>query len=287
MTRQEIRAQARANLKGNWGLAIGAWLLYTVIIGAASMVPFGSLVLTGPLGCGLVLVYVNFARGYRADIQDLFAGFRYFVNSFVAGLLVGLFTFLWSLLLIVPGIIKAFSYSMTLYILNDNPEMSGKQAIDRSRQLMDGHKMDLFLLELSFIGWMLLCVVTFGIALFYVAPYMQEAIAVFYKDLCQGTSYRNTAPQQPNGFQQYGAPQQMDTLQYNAPQPIILPQYSETQQTDFCANCGHPIQPNAKFCTNCGTPVVKEEEPAFCPGCGNKLKKGEQFCPLCGIRISW
>ncbi len=93
------------------------------------------------------------------------------------------FIFLWSLLFVIPGIIKSFSYAMTPYILEENPELSANEAIDHSRAMMKGHKFDLFWLYLSFIGWGILCICTFGIGLLWLAPYMNTAVAAFYEDV--------------------------------------------------------------------------------------------------------
>ena len=97
--------------------------------------------------------------------------------------LVRLFTFLWSLLFIIPGIVKIFSYAMTPYILEENPELSANDAIDRSRAMMRGHKFDLFWLWLSFIGWFILSVFSLGIGLLWLAPYQETAVAAFYEDV--------------------------------------------------------------------------------------------------------
>ena len=94
-----------------------------------------------------------------------------------------LFIVLWSFLFIIPGIIKAFSYSMTPYILEENPELSANEAIDRSRAMMKGHKFDLFWLFLSFIGWFFLSLLTLGIGGLWLGPYMQTATAAFYEDV--------------------------------------------------------------------------------------------------------
>ena len=97
--------------------------------------------------------------------------------------LMGLFVALWSLLLIIPGIIKMFSYAMTPFILEENPELTANEAIDRSRAMMKGHKFDLFWLLLSFIGWGILCALTLGIGTLWLTPYMQTSIASFYEDV--------------------------------------------------------------------------------------------------------
>lgn len=98
-------------------------------------------------------------------------------------LLTYIFIVLWSLLFLIPGIIKAYSYAMTPFILEENPELSANEAIDRSRFMMRGHKFDLFWLQLSFIGWGLLCLLTAGIGLLWLVPYMQTATAAFYEEV--------------------------------------------------------------------------------------------------------
>jgi len=95
----------------------------------------------------------------------------------------GLLTFFWSLLFIIPGIVKAFSYAMTPFILDEYPELTPVEAIHRSRMMMKGHKFDLFWLYLSFIGWAILCIPTCGIGFLWLAPYMQTAEAAFYEEV--------------------------------------------------------------------------------------------------------
>ena len=97
--------------------------------------------------------------------------------------LMNLFIALWSLLFIIPGIVKAFSYSMTPFILEEHPELSANEAIDHSRAMMKGHKFDLFWLLLSFIGWGFLCLFTLGIGYLWLTPYMETAVAGFYEDV--------------------------------------------------------------------------------------------------------
>ena len=97
--------------------------------------------------------------------------------------LVMLFTFLWSLLFIIPGIVKCFSYSMTPFILEEHPELGANEAIDHSRAMMKGHKFDLFWLILSFIGWGFLCLFTFGIGYLWLVPYMDTSVSAFYEDV--------------------------------------------------------------------------------------------------------
>ena len=97
--------------------------------------------------------------------------------------LMGLFISLWSLLFLIPGIVKAFSYSMTPFILEERPELSANEAIDHSRAMMRGHKFDLFWLLLSFIGWGFLCLFTFGIGYLWLVPYVNTSVSAFYEDV--------------------------------------------------------------------------------------------------------
>ncbi|MBO4434033.1 MAG: DUF975 family protein [Bacteroidales bacterium] len=109
--------------------------------------------------------------------------FKDYGHKILGMFLMGLFIFLWTLLLIIPGIIKSFSYAMTPYILNEYPNVGVNDSIDISRKMMKGHKLDLFLLELSFIGWILLSILTLGIGLLWLGPYMQTSMSIFYEDV--------------------------------------------------------------------------------------------------------
>ena len=116
-------------------------------------------------------------------METLFDGFSDFARSLVASLLMCIFVFLWSLLLIIPGIIAALSYSMTYYILADNPDVTASEAINMSKRMMFGHKTELFWLYLSFIGWAILCLFTFGIGFLWLLPYIQTSTAIFYENI--------------------------------------------------------------------------------------------------------
>lgn len=124
----------------------------------------------------------RFAR-VRSLREGLFLGFKTYGRVFGTMLLMGVYTALWSLLLVIPGIIKSYSYAMTPYLILDEPELSGDALITKSMRMMEGHKMKLFLLDLSFIGWCLLSIITCGIASLWITPYMQTARAGFYEDI--------------------------------------------------------------------------------------------------------
>lgn len=190
----EFRAAGLADLNGKWKQAI---LFFLVYFGIATLLNVGFKILgmgdigtslaslaIVPMAWSLEVAFLNHQRGDEEafSISRLFIGYNEF-RIFTTMLLLAVYAFLWSLLLFVPGIIKGLSYSMTGYILLDNPEMSNNAAIEESMRMMDGHKWQLFKLILSFIGWILLSIITLGIALIWVVPYMQSTLARFYTEL--------------------------------------------------------------------------------------------------------
>jgi len=139
-----------------------------------------AVVLTPVFTLALVKIFLGMTYGEAPEIAKLFADFNKFWSAFKVTFLVGLFVSLWSLLFVIPGIVKALSYSQAMYILAENPDIGAREAINRSKAMMEGHKMELFVLGLSFIGWHLLGAVTIGIAYIYVLPYMNATMANFY-----------------------------------------------------------------------------------------------------------
>lgn len=179
--------QARESLKGKWGLAVGTFFLYFLVTIAVQSIPKGgfllSLIIDGPLLLGLSLFTVAISRKSEAHLDQLFDGFRRFGTALSAYLLMTLFTVLWSLLLIVPGIVAALSYSMTFFILIDDVTVTPQEAIKRSKKMMYGYKWKLFCLSFRFIGWILLSILTLGIGFLWLAPYMEVSMVKFYDDL--------------------------------------------------------------------------------------------------------
>jgi len=183
---------AVASLTGKWGNAAIATLIYIIVMSVPmyavneaiydNLGNVVSLVLL-PLSWGYALYFLRTARSETADYGTLFDGFKDYLRIFLTMLLVQVYTVLWMLLLIVPGIIKSYSYSMTSFVLADNPNMKYDAAIEESMRLMKGHKMDLFLLDLSMIGWGILSLLTAGIGLLFLAPYNTTAHAHFYEGL--------------------------------------------------------------------------------------------------------
>lgn len=189
MTRPIVRfrREAAAALEGNWMMSAVATLILYVVTGAFNVVPVVGPVLymlvSLPLGYGVKVLFQHVYREGEVDLGMLFDGFRDFGRVFLTRLLVGIYIMLWTLLLIVPGIIKSYSYSMTDYVLRDNPDLAYDAAVRESMRLMDGNKMSLFILDLSFIGWAILCVLTLGIGFLWLVPYVQTAHASFYETI--------------------------------------------------------------------------------------------------------
>lgn len=196
-------------------LAVIAGILGVVVLLAAvqSIVLF---IVGGAAKMGYARFNLNLVDQKEASFGDLFSQFHRLGEGFIMNLLVGLFTFLWSLLFVIPGIVKSYSYAMTPYILLENPNLSPNVAITASRRLMDGNKGRLFCLQLSFIGWELLCTVpaiiagvalAFGIvgifflplvfvtivAVYFVMAYREAAQAAFYREISM-TSAAVAAP---------------------------------------------------------------------------------------------
>lgn len=179
--RTQVKLRAKQTLGANFGLIFGTLIVGSLILGGLGVTGIGTLILAGPIGVGLSLVQLSVLRGEKAEFGDMFKGFNNFGTNCGAGVLVGLFTFLWSLLFCIPDIVKAYSYSMTFYILADHPEMKATDAITASRMMMKGRKWDLFVLDLSFFWWILLICVSCGVAAIYVEPYMELSRASFYE----------------------------------------------------------------------------------------------------------
>ena len=212
-TNQEYKNSALARLDGHWTPAVLATLVYLLIVivfAGAYEVPgiLNPAMPTSPesmsfiLGLGgvsllvgififypLEVGYTNAMRVFyeRRDDEAVRNLFDFAKSNYlhkVWGMfLMNLKVFLWTLLFIIPGIVMAFAYAMTPYILEEHPEISAWEASTRSRAMMRGHKFDLFSLYLSFIGWALLAILTAGIGFLWLAPYASSSVAAFYNDL--------------------------------------------------------------------------------------------------------
>lgn len=184
---KELMAEARESLSGNWGLAIGTFLVYGIIISSLQFIPVvGSvlaLFIAGPMLVGVSMFSLSLSRGENARLEQIFEGFKNYGTVLGAYLLMVLFIFLWMLLLIIPGIIAAIAYSQTFYILAEDDAISSMDALKKSKEMMDGYKWKYFCLGLRFIGWALLCILTLGIGFLWLSPYIQISYAKFYEDI--------------------------------------------------------------------------------------------------------
>lgn len=168
-------------VSGSWEIVQGVRIEFkNGIFGLASFL------LGGVLQLGYARFLLRQHDGKPTEFNDLFSQFDRFGTGFAQHFLRSLYTLLWSLLLIVPGIIAALSYAMTPFILEEHPELTASEAIRRSKELMRGHKTDLFILELTFIGWSLLCVLTLNLGHIALNPYKNAAYAVFYREITKG-----------------------------------------------------------------------------------------------------
>lgn len=188
-TNKELRAQALASLKGNWGPAVLLTLIFLAISGVSSFVPGLSFIVSFLVGLPLTVgIYEAFRRLVLGEKVQLIEysfnlSFNNWKHNVLVMLLMTIYTMLWSLLLIVPGIIKSLSYALTPYIVAEQPELSANESIELSMKMMDGHKMDLFLIWLGFLGLVVLSIFTFCIGYLWLVPYFYAKLAAFYEDV--------------------------------------------------------------------------------------------------------
>ena len=191
ISNDQIRTRARAILgnnifSGEWLYALLIVLVVSAINTALSATGIGTLILCGILASASAAYFTARVRN-TTDYKNLSVTIDAVkadpVGHILCGILHSIFIALWSMLFLIPGIIKGCSYAMTFYIRNDNPGMSANDAITESRKLMEGYKMQYFLLQLSFIGWMILGMLCLGVGTLWVSAYMSTANAIFYEEV--------------------------------------------------------------------------------------------------------
>ncbi len=190
-----LRKEARQAMQGNWGTMAIAMIVYIVFAiycvfilecftdKSTAIEVLIEIFLGFPLSYAVAAMGLDLYRRKEVHAGDLFQGYKSLGRVITTYILVTIYTFLWTLLLVIPGIIKTYSYSMVPFILKDHPELENNAAIEESMRIMRGHKMKLFLLDLSFIGWSILSCLTLGIGFIFLAPYMTTARAAFYEDV--------------------------------------------------------------------------------------------------------
>jgi uncharacterized membrane protein len=184
---KEILSNSERSLSGKWGQAIMATLLYLICAVGVSLVPFVgtvlSVIISGPLSLGISGFFLRLIQGNDSPPTSIFDGFRNFGTAFAAYLISSVLILLWCLLLIIPGIIAGLSYSLTFYILAEEPNLSAMDAINKSKAMMEGHKMRLFVLCLVFVGMSILCLFTLGIGFIWLLPYISTVMTNFYLEV--------------------------------------------------------------------------------------------------------
>ena len=218
----DFRASARNALTGKWGLAVVAGLIASafgvvssgggnvsfnfnsnegvtypdlgeiiqtllpvliviLLFGLASAVVFS--MVASVISVGYAKFNLDLIDKKEINIKTLFIYFPQIIRTFVTSLLVSIYVLLWTLLFIIPGIIASYSYAMVPYILAENPSLKASEVLTESRRMMKGNRWRLFCLEISFIGWMILCIFTLGIGNLFLNPYMSAARADFYREV--------------------------------------------------------------------------------------------------------
>ncbi len=186
-TNKELMAQALEALRGKWWLAVGALALAALVNIVSQSIPMisfiTSILVAGPMSLGIAYFVLAIARSKTPKVSEIFSGFDRFGTAIATYVLSVLFIILWALLLIIPGIIAALSYSQIYFILSDNKDIGPMEAIDRSKKMMMGNKWKFFCLVWRFFGWMLLSILTLGIGFLWLMPYMYVTFAKFYEDV--------------------------------------------------------------------------------------------------------
>ena len=218
ISRQKLKLDAKASLKGNWGRAIGISLTYIVIslilsgvVSIATPTKYNQSLSTtlllilinilitallAPLDIGIISFFLKLSNNQSVKVSELFSKFNIFLKTVGLIFLTSIKIFLWSLLFIVPGIIASLNYSQAYFIMAQNSDVGIVEAIELSKQMMKGEKGKLFVLGLSFIGWIILAALTLGILLIYVYPYMTTTLANFYNTVSKKVNIpsQNTDP---------------------------------------------------------------------------------------------
>lgn len=238
MNRAECKSQAKQIMKGQWIIAFIAILIYAAIVIPISIISFGigTLLFSSILLIALynIFIYAYHTKEYKIEnmTKNIKEGLS---NKIVLSVLKTFYIFLWSLLFIIPGIVKKYSYYLAEFIARDNPDMDANQCLKESERLMNGHKWEIFILELSFIGWMLLSSLTFGILLIWVVPYMLQTTIIYIdQNIYKLSTYENIKQNNENII---------DGDNLNNEQP----------QYKYCPNCGKQLRIDSLFCDSCGS----------------------------------
>lgn len=205
ISRAEIKLRAKDSLRGHWPMAIGAMVIMGILAGIIGSIGGGfeaadiakgddtgavlwnvllqivAVCATAPLSLGIISFFIKISRNQFVELAEIFSKFKtIWLKSIGLSLWITLKVLLWSLLLLIPGIIASLAYSMAYYIMAEDDQVGINQAVEISKAMMQGYKMQLFVLQLSFIGWAILCAIPCGLGYLWLMPYMQTTYANFY-----------------------------------------------------------------------------------------------------------
>lgn len=274
-----FRSAARMELKGNWKKAVLAMAVYVVIMGIVnflvtaffnnpatqSIASLYYVLVYGPASVGIIAFFLNLVRRNDPQMSDCFDGFYEFGKSFLLGLLLLLFTTLWTFLFIIPGIIAAYRYSMAFMIMKDRPDLKPLECIRESKRIMTGNKMRKFCLDISFIGWAILAVipgsiiiglvagfypdinlvavnilsVILYIPILWVSAYQQTADVVFYEELNRPV-FKAGYEYQPYNAETVYENQAQEQIADNTPQAVEAPEAPKAVEAPEAVEEGAP-----------------------------------------------
>lgn len=188
MNRAALKAKAKKSINDKIFILLAIYIIVAALTAVLTFITFGigGILISGGVMLSMAFIYLGVVGKNRTpQINDIAFGFssKTYLNGLVGYLRYTIFTALWSMLFVIPGVIKGISYSMMFYIMAENPTMDPGKAQKKSMAMTDGYKGDLFVLYLSFIPWFLLIGVTFGLASVYVVPYLQATLALYYEAL--------------------------------------------------------------------------------------------------------
>lgn len=259
MNIDEIKEWSKSKIKGNLWKILGPIALVSIISSFGFEYYYGESdtssikifvnLFTSILEVGLVSYLVNFVTDKETNVGMVFSKFGKWWKIILTNILSGLFVFLYLLLLIVPGIIKAYEFAMIKYLLADEKydDYTSKELLDISKKMMDGHKMDLFVLSISFIGWHFLSIFTLFILEIWVIPYQQVSITKFMVNIKDDYERTNN-----NGFSVNNT---STVINNNINMNNNSAAVNNNGQVKYCPQCGTPNHIDNKFCSNCGTQI--------------------------------
>ena len=227
------KEEAKRLLKGNWLMGFAVILIYCLISGAIGSftASIGMFILSTSLYIAVNNVFISAYLGNGYEINHMVKGYDKGIGNRIAlSALKTIYLMLWSLLFFIPGIIKSYSYALAEFISRENPEKTATECLDESKELMYGHKMDLFLFDLSFIGWHILSALTCGILYIYVMPYMYQARIIFIDK----NIYR------------------LNEIQDDVKETV---EAEIKDKPNYCPNCGVKVENGNNFCPNCGNKI--------------------------------